>query len=98
MAWVKLIDDYENHKAGQVVDLPAVVARGLIHQGKAKGGRVFENATVSYEKSEEPSVRVINPKPINGRVSDIKKWLDKEGVEYPSIARKPELLKILKNA
>ena len=49
MAYVKLLEDYKGNKAGQVVYLPATVARDLINDGKAKGGDL--NFSPSYEKS-----------------------------------------------
>lgn len=49
MAKVRLNQPYENHKAGEVIDLPATVARQLIHDGKATGGNLKPR-----EKEEKP--------------------------------------------
>lgn len=44
MANVRLIEDYGNHKAGEVVNLPASVARSLIYNNKALDGKAVLKA------------------------------------------------------
>jgi hypothetical protein len=50
-----------------------------------------------WAKPEKAS-ETIYPKPLKGTVKQIKKWLDREGIDYPSGARKAELLTILENS
>ena len=112
MAWIRLIEDYGNHAAGEKVDFPAVLARQLCKEGKAVCGVLlnspvedvmrymgnFIRSQPENEKKEETK-EVVYPKrlkPFNGTVKEIKAYLDKNGIKYPSQARKSELIKLMK--
>lgn len=106
MGYVRLLEDYEDEKAGAVVWLPAVIERQLRQEGKALAGKAVkpdwepahEINKIEYEKRERPKRETIYPKPLNGTVKEIKGWLDKKDIDYPSNALKAELLEILENA
>lgn len=82
MANVKLIKDWGDHKAGEILSLPATVARSLIFNEDARGGNIHESSG----------------KPLDGTIPDLRKWLDDNEVEYDATARKPELIELVKNA
>lgn len=68
----------------------------LDHVSSAK--MIQQSHKTVVTQSETKTIVPENAKPLDGTVSDIKDWLDKNNVEYSSTARKPELLKILKEA
>jgi hypothetical protein len=84
--------------------------RYAFHPGdliEAPNGDLWGYAGVEWigdEKEKQPKwagfetgEQTIYPKPFQGTVKQIKDWLDREGVDYPSKARKAELLEILDN-
>lgn len=74
--------------AGDVVDAP----KGeLDHVGSLEWDE-------KVKKESEGSGQDPEDKPLDGTVAEIKDWLDDNGVEYESNAKKAELLEILADA
>ena len=102
MAWIRLTQDYGSHKAGEKVDFPAVLARELCAEGKAVCGVLldahmrYERAVMSYDTPEKETKKTVYPEKYKPEtVKEIKAYLDKKGVKYPSQAKKADLLKLL---
>lgn len=64
----------------------------------APKGELDHCNSVEWVEPEPPSVETVHPKPLDGTVKQIKKWLDAREVDYPSNALKDELLEILEDA
>lgn len=78
MAYVRLIEDYEDNQAGELVSLPATVARKLVYDGKAvDGDEIYdygphrEQATAQdYEKRGNHITPLPDDFPEKERLSD----------------------------
>ena len=88
MANIRLIEDFGKHKAGEVVNLPATVARNLIHKNKALDGKaVSKDWKPEKEKDSKPTK--------SNTVAEIKAYLDENEIEYEPDAKKDELLDLV---
>ena len=94
MAHVRLTADYGDHKAGEVVNLPASVARNLVYKKKAVDGEAVEKPYKPKKKAENKKDSKESPTSDN-TVDEIKAYLDAEGIEYDSKAKKAELLDLI---
>lgn len=95
MANVRLTEDFGGHKAGEVVNLPASVARSLIHKKKAlDGDAVLRSWKPSKEKAKKSDGKAKKPTSDN-TVDEIKAYLDAEAIEYDTKYKKAELLDLV---
>lgn len=86
MAWIRLIEDYGSHKAGEKVDFPAVLARQLCKQGKAVCGELLNAPWKDYEKAVQPydnrvlheMRKMVESQPTNPIIEETK------GIVYPN--------------
>lgn len=81
MAWIRLIEDYGSHKAGEKVDFPAVLARQLCKEHKAVCGELlnapwkdYEKATQSYSSRDIVSdmSKMVESQPTNPKIEETK--------------------------
>lgn len=61
MANVKLKEKYRDSKTGDIVNLPATIARKLIRQGKAVGGNIFSSCETASVKQDETRTETVIP-------------------------------------
>ena len=90
MANVRLIEDFGKYKAGEVVNLPATIARDLIYKNKALDGKAVSKGW----KPEKVREKDFKPSKSN-TVDEIKAYLDSKKIEYSSDAKKDKLLDLI---
>lgn len=105
--YIRLVTPYHNCEPGDVIDLPATVARQLVSENKAHGGHIDISKVKPLDYMtptkiiHTPKVQIIvpnkvKPKPTDQHtVKEIKKWLDSKGIAYPLRGNKKTLLKIV---
>lgn len=94
MANVRLLNDFGGHKAGEVVTLPATVARDLIYKNQALDGEAVSKSWKPGMANKKTDEKVNKPTKTN-TVNEIKAYLDGNDVEYPAGAKKDELLDLI---
>lgn len=109
--YVKLRVHLGDRLPGDVVNLPASVARDLLYHKKAVGGEINARAAKAINldatPSQKPSItdpvqpekEVIFPKahkPMDGTVRELKEWLDSRKIPYRTRANKTELLQLIR--
>ncbi len=65
MAYIKLIGPFHDCVPGDVIDVPAVVARDLQHKGIGHGGRIKTNNAKAVDFSVRTPEKTNTPKPEN---------------------------------
>ena len=110
--FVQLTQPFGDREAGDVINVPATLARSLIFEGKAVTGRIKSSQAkaINLEKAPkraiqqgprpDPEKEVVYPKrykPLDGTVKELKAWLDKHNVAYDARAKKADLIDLIKS-